>query len=124
MIDYLSGMVPEALVVTEDDKKAAQVEQERYAKQALYKEQYDSYLMEAKERIKAEHSALMEENIRIEIRNWLNSCFKQTGKIPELPSAESGGSRIIFSRQVFFSRIPIIIESTMYKHFFRTLTVL
>lgn len=105
-------MVPEALVVTEDDKKAAQVEQERYARQALYKEQYESYLLEAKERIKAEHSAVMEENIRIEIRNWLNSCFKQTGKIPELPTAESGGSRIIFSRQVsffgnsiFFSRI-------------------
>ena len=42
----------------------------------------------------------MEENIRIEIRNWINSYFQQTGKIPELPSVESGGSRMIFSRQV------------------------
>ena len=42
----------------------------------------------------------MEENIRKEIRNWVNSYFEQTGKIPELPSAESGGSRMIFSRQV------------------------
>lgn len=42
----------------------------------------------------------MEENIRKEIRNWVNSYFQQTGKIPELPAAESGGSRMIFSRQV------------------------
>ncbi|KAJ8688227.1 hypothetical protein QAD02_024022 [Eretmocerus hayati] len=60
---------------------------------------YNTYTIDCKERIKKERSALMEENMRIEIRNWIKNCYDQTGKIPELPSAESGGSRIIFSRQ-------------------------
>ncbi|XP_077281208.1 dynein regulatory complex protein 11 isoform X2 [Temnothorax americanus] len=56
-------------------------------------------LIEAAERIRKERSAIMEENIRSEIRTWIDTYFQQTGKIPTLPSAESGGSRMIFSRQ-------------------------
>ena len=93
-------MVQPCQVISEEDRRDERIEKERYEIQSELKELYESYIVEAKERIKLEKSAIIEENIRVEIRNWVSSCYQQTGKIPELPSAESGGSRIIFSRQV------------------------
>lgn len=96
----LIGMLQPSQVITENARQAEKLKQQRYEKQLNFQRQYEDLLLEAKERIRMERSALMEENIRIEIRNWIDSYFQQTGKIPDLPSAESGGSRMIFSRQV------------------------
>lgn len=41
----------------------------------------------------------MTEDIADEIRVWIKDYYEKTGKLPELPSEESGGSRHIFSRQ-------------------------
>ncbi|XP_053974320.1 dynein regulatory complex protein 11 isoform X1 [Hylaeus volcanicus] len=95
----LIGMLQPSQEVTENARQAEKVRQERYEKQMKYQEQYETMMIETKERIRNEKSAIMEENIRSEIRNWVKNCFQETGKIPDLPSAESGGSRIIFSRQ-------------------------
>lgn len=93
-------MLQPSQVVTENARQAEKTRQERYDKQIEYQELYENLLIEIKERIRKEKSAIIEENIRSEIRNWVNSYFQQTGKIPDLPSVESGGSRIILSRQV------------------------
>ncbi|XP_043471559.1 dynein regulatory complex protein 11 [Leptopilina heterotoma] len=95
----LLGMVQPCQEITDNARQAEKIVQYRYEKQHEYKEQFEILTKEWKESIQKERSALMEENIRQEIRNWVNSYFQQTGKIPELPSAESGGSRMIFSRQ-------------------------
>ncbi|XP_015436348.1 PREDICTED: IQ and AAA domain-containing protein 1 [Dufourea novaeangliae] len=95
----LIGMLQPSQEITETTRQAEKVRQERYQKQIKYQELYENLITEIKERIRKEKSAIMEENIRSEIRNWINTYFQQTGKIPDLPSAESGGSRIIFSRQ-------------------------
>lgn len=100
---YLSifkGMLQPSQEITENVRQAEKVKEERYEKQVKYQELYENLVVEAKERIRKEKSAIIEENIRSEVRNWVNTYFQQTGKIPDLPSAESGGSRIIFSRQV------------------------
>jgi len=77
------------------------LKQQRYEKQMDFQRQYEDLIVETTERIRKERSAIMEENIKSEIRNWIETYFQQTGKIPDLPSAESGGSRMIFSsRQV------------------------
>lgn len=86
--------------ITENARQAEKVKEERYEKQIKYQELYENLVVEAKERIRKGKSAIIEENIRSEVRNWVNTYFQQTGKIPDLPSAESGGSRVIFSRQV------------------------
>ena len=86
--------------ITESARQVEKVREERYEKQVKYQELYENLVIEARERIRKEKSAIIEENIRSEVRNWVNTYFHQTGKIPDLPSAESGGSRIIFSRQV------------------------
>ncbi|XP_031776762.1 dynein regulatory complex protein 11 [Nasonia vitripennis] len=95
----LIGMLQPCQTISENTKRLEKIEKERYEKQREFQEVFDAYTVEAKERIKLEKSAIMEENMRIEIRNWISTYYQQTGKIPELPSAESGGSRMIFSRQ-------------------------
>ncbi|CAK9827748.1 Dynein regulatory complex protein 11 [Anthophora retusa] len=101
----LIGMLQPYQEITENFRQAERVRQERYEKQMKYQELYENLMVETKERIRKEKSAIMEENIRSEIRNWINTYFQQTGKIPDLPSAESGGSKIIFSRQTTESTI-------------------
>jgi len=93
-------MLQPSQVITENAKQAEKLKQQRYEKQMNFQRQYEALILEATERIRKEKSAIMEEKIRSEIRNWINTHFQQTGKIPDLPSAESGGSRMIFSRQV------------------------
>ncbi|XP_017795745.1 PREDICTED: IQ and AAA domain-containing protein 1, partial [Habropoda laboriosa] len=95
----LIGMLQPSQEITENVRLAERVRQERYEKQIKYQELYENLMIEAKERIRKEKTAIMEENIRSEVRNWISTYFQQTGKIPDLPSVESGGSRIIFSRQ-------------------------
>ncbi|XP_070518550.1 dynein regulatory complex protein 11 [Cardiocondyla obscurior] len=95
----LIGMLQPSQVITENARQVEKLKQHRYEKQADFQQQYEDLILEATERIRKERSAIMEENIRIEIRNWIDTHFQQTGKIPDLPSAESGGSHMIFSRQ-------------------------
>lgn len=93
-------MLQPSQVITDNARQAKKLEQQRHEKQLDFQHQYESLLFKAKERIRKEKSAIMEESIRKEIRDWIDTYFQQTGKIPDLPSAESGGSRMIFSRQV------------------------
>ena len=39
------------------------------------------------------------EHISDNIRVWIKDFYDKTGKLPDFPSEESGGSRQIFSRQ-------------------------
>lgn len=93
-------MLQPSQVITESARQAERLKQQRYEKQVDFQRQYEGLILEATERIRKERSAIIEENIRSEIRSWVDTYFQQTGKIPDLPSAESGGSRMIFSRQV------------------------
>lgn len=117
-------MLQPSQVITENARQVERLKQQRREKQLDFRRQYEALLLEAKERIRRERSAVMEENIRIEIRNWIDTYFQQTGKIPDLPSAESGGSRMIFSRQVkrnikivlpigIFRQEPVFIRSLL-----------
>lgn len=93
-------MLQPGQVITEHTRQAERLKHQRYEKQLEFQQQYSNMILEAKERIRKEKSAVIEENIRNEIRKWIDTYFRETGKIPDLPSAESGGSHIIFSRQV------------------------
>ncbi|XP_012261688.2 dynein regulatory complex protein 11 [Athalia rosae] len=95
----LIGMVQPSQVITENFRQAEKVKQYRHQKQREFQETYEKLLVEMKDTIRKERGALIEENLRKEIRNWITNYYQQTGKIPDLPSAESGGSRIMFSRQ-------------------------
>ncbi|KAG8247235.1 Dynein regulatory complex protein 11 [Homalodisca vitripennis] len=49
--------------------------------------------------MKKNRGAQMAEDIKDEMRSWIMAYKGQTGKFPELPSEEAGGSALIFSRQ-------------------------
>ncbi|XP_046609162.1 dynein regulatory complex protein 11 [Neodiprion virginianus] len=95
----LIGMVQPSQVITDNFRQSERVKQYRHQKQSEYQKVYEKLLVDVKESIRKERGAIIEENLRMEIRNWIKNYYQQTGKIPDLPSAESGGSRIMFSRQ-------------------------
>lgn len=93
-------MVQPSQVITDNYRQSERVKNYRYKKQLEYEENYQKLLIDTKEMIRKERGGIIEENLIKEIRNWIKNYYQQTGKIPDLPSAESGGSRIMFSRQV------------------------
>ncbi|CAB0029137.1 unnamed protein product [Trichogramma brassicae] len=95
----LIGMLPPAQQLTETARKLERIARDRYELQDLYQAEYEQLRVELKQRIKVERSAIMGEQMRAEIRAWIGAHYRQTGKIPDIPSAENGGSRLIFSRQ-------------------------
>ncbi|XP_011311368.1 IQ and AAA domain-containing protein 1 [Fopius arisanus] len=111
----LIGMVQPSQVVSENFRQAERIRNHRYEKQTEYQDIYDKMLVDTREFVKNEKSAIMEETMRIELRSWINEYFQQTGKIPELPSAESGGSRMILSRQGTESSLSKSKESSSSK---------
>ena len=40
----------------------------------------------------------MTEDIADELRSWIKDCYEKTGKLPDFPSEDQGGSLHIFSR--------------------------
>lgn len=71
----------------------------RYKLQEKYKNQYEKSLRVTQEDINCKHGSIMAEDIADEIRSWFQDYKNQTGKLPEFPSEESGGSRVLLSRQ-------------------------
>lgn len=111
----LIGMIQPSQVVSENQRQIEKTKQHRYTKQIEYQDIYKKMLIDAKEFVKFEHSEILKENMRKEIRNWINEYFQETGKIPELPPAESGGSRMIFSRQVELKKNQFFLNTHLKK---------
>lgn len=100
----LIGMIPPP-----PPPKAAQVEdvelvkqkakQERYKLQEKYQLEYERSLESTKDDIAIKQGAQIKEDIADEIRNWFKEYNRRTGKFPEFPPEELGGSRHLLSRQ-------------------------
>lgn len=98
----LIGMIPppvdkdkEAKIL--EDKEIAR--QHRYELQDQYQKDYEKSLEHVKDEIETKQGAQMKEDIADEIRNWFREYNRRTGKFPEFPSEELGGSRHLLSRQ-------------------------
>lgn len=73
--------------------------QRRYKLQVIYQENYTTLLNQVKDAIKKKHTVPLSEEIADEVRKWFKEYHEKTGKFPEFPSEESGGSRYLLSRQ-------------------------
>lgn len=71
----------------------------RYGIQESYRISYEKAVKEAKEDILNKYSTTMSEQIADEIRNWFKEYQNRSGKFPEFPTEENGGSRQLLSRQ-------------------------
>ncbi|XP_037956231.1 dynein regulatory complex protein 11 [Teleopsis dalmanni] len=98
----LIGMVPPPQQVlkqrAERTDKLNEIYERRYATQDAYKERYEATLQRMREEIKTKHGPTMTEDIADEIRAWIKDCLDKTGKLPDFPSEDQGGSLHLFSR--------------------------
>ncbi|XP_075146333.1 dynein regulatory complex protein 11 [Haematobia irritans] len=98
----LIGMLPPpASVIKARAEKAEalnQIYEQRYATQEAFKEKFEATLELVREEIKTKHGANMTEDISDEIRAWIKDFYDKTGKLPDFPSEDQGGSLHIFSR--------------------------
>ncbi|XP_013111393.2 dynein regulatory complex protein 11 [Stomoxys calcitrans] len=98
----LIGMLPPpATVVKARAEKANalnQIYERRYATQDAFKQKFEATLELVREEIRTKHGANMTEDIADEIRAWIKDYYDKTGKLPDFPSEDQGGSLHIFSR--------------------------
>lgn len=97
----LIGMIPPP-PTAKQEKPVDEVEiakQHRYELQEKYQRDYEESLKNVKDEISTKQGAQMQENIADEIRNWFKEYNRRTGKFPEFPAEELGGSRHLLSRQ-------------------------
>lgn len=55
--------------------------------------------MTLEEQLKEQNEVKINEQIGDELRRWIREYYDRTGRMPEIPSEESGGSRAMYSRQ-------------------------
>ncbi|KAI5733919.1 hypothetical protein M8J77_000350 [Diaphorina citri] len=94
----LIGMLPPSTTDVSARLKAEKVKYLRHDVQAEYQKQFEESLVREKELVKRYETGQISERIKDEIRTWYMAYKTTTGKFPDLPSEDSGGSALIFSR--------------------------
>lgn len=64
------------------------------------------------DQLRAQHEVKITEQIEDELRRWIKEYYERTGKFPEFPSEEAGGSRSMYSRQGILN--SLIMASYIY----------
>lgn len=101
----LIGMLPDPKQDTKIQENIDSIRRQRHNTQSEYYQLYIESLKRFEDEIKNKQGAPMTEDMADEIRNWFKDYFTRTGKLPEFPSEEAGGSRHLLSRQgkkIFF----------------------
>lgn len=76
-----------------------QVKQYRRGLQKERKKEFEEALVSTEAKLRAKQSVKMNEQIGDELRRWIKEYYERTGRFPDFPSEEGGGSRAMFSRQ-------------------------
>ncbi|CAG9811661.1 unnamed protein product [Chironomus riparius] len=95
----LIGMLPDPTRDTKNLENIERVRNERRKLQMEYQKLYETSMNRFETEIKEKQGSTMNEDMTDEIRNWFRDYFGRTGKFPEFPSEEAGGSRHLLSRQ-------------------------
>uniref|UniRef100_A0A0A9X5L9 IQ and AAA domain-containing protein 1 n=1 Tax=Lygus hesperus TaxID=30085 RepID=A0A0A9X5L9_LYGHE len=95
----LIGMLPGAYTSVAERTRAEEVKEDRRRLQEVRQEEYESALVTIRDDIKKHRGPAMMEEMGDEVRAWFMGYKDQTGKFPDMPTEEAGGSALIFSRQ-------------------------
>uniref|UniRef100_A0A8C7LH25 IQ motif containing with AAA domain 1 n=1 Tax=Oncorhynchus kisutch TaxID=8019 RepID=A0A8C7LH25_ONCKI len=79
--------------------KAQQVETTRRLVQEENEAEYQRALVSIKESVRAVDGPDLRETLQEQIRQWFIECRDATGKFPDFPNAEDGGSTAIFAQK-------------------------
>ncbi|KAI5642820.1 ATPase family associated with various cellular activities (AAA) domain-containing protein [Phthorimaea operculella] len=101
----LIGMELPPYKESEEIKKAEEVKEYRRKLQKEREKEYQEALVSMEEQLRKQHGVRLNEQIGDELRRWIQEYYERTGRFPEFPSEEGGGSRTMFSRQAFLQDI-------------------
>uniref|UniRef100_A0A671KY90 IQ motif containing with AAA domain 1 n=1 Tax=Sinocyclocheilus anshuiensis TaxID=1608454 RepID=A0A671KY90_9TELE len=78
---------------------AQQVESRRHCVQEEHEAEYQKALVNIKESVRSVNGPDIKESLQEQIRQWFIECRDATGKFPDFPSPEDGGSASIFAQK-------------------------
>lgn len=94
-----AGMLPPVAAESEARRRSEEVREARRAVQAEHQRQYEQALVFEKDNVRRTRGDIIKEEIADAARCWYMDYKANTGKFPDFPSEESGGSAVLFSRQ-------------------------
>ncbi|CAL8093243.1 unnamed protein product [Calicophoron daubneyi] len=80
-------------------KLAQRVEAVRRVTQNIYEQEYQDALIKCKEKVRESEGPEMREAMQDQIRQWFVECRDATGRFPDYPDEEEGGSAAIFKEK-------------------------
>ncbi|CAH8502324.1 unnamed protein product [Schistosoma turkestanicum] len=80
-------------------KLANRVDAVRRVTQNIYEQEYQQALIQVKEKIRDTEGPDMREAMQDQIRQWYMECRDATGKFPDYPDEDEGGSAVIFKEK-------------------------
>eukprot|EP00079_Xenopus_tropicalis_P030638 XP_012826779.1 PREDICTED: IQ and AAA domain-containing protein 1 isoform X2 [Xenopus tropicalis] len=78
---------------------ARKTESERCQLQEQHEAEYQHALVQIKDSIRETESLDMKETLQDQIRQWFIECRHATGKFPDFPDEDDGGSNVIFAQK-------------------------
>lgn len=78
---------------------AGKTEQQRRVTQKMHENEYQQALVTIKDKIRETEGPDMKETMMDQIRQWFIECRDTTGKFPEYPDDDDGGSAAIFKQK-------------------------
>ncbi|KAA0713181.1 IQ and AAA domain-containing protein 1 [Triplophysa tibetana] len=94
------GMIPaQQMTPSPAHLRAQQVNDSRHRVQEDHENEYQKALVDIKESVETVDGPNMKETLQEQIRQWFIECRDATGKFPDFPSAEDGGSASIFAQK-------------------------
>ncbi|MBN3307280.1 DRC11 protein, partial [Amia calva] len=95
------GMLPppQQQQPTPTQLRARQAEGERRLRQEEHEAEYQDALVSMKEAVRAREGPDIRETLQEQIRQWFIECRDATGKFPDFPDPEEGGSAAIFAQK-------------------------
>uniref|UniRef100_A0A671LHW8 IQ motif containing with AAA domain 1 n=1 Tax=Sinocyclocheilus anshuiensis TaxID=1608454 RepID=A0A671LHW8_9TELE len=94
------GMIPaQQTTPSPAQLHAQQVESRRHCVQEEHEAEYERALVNIKESVRSVDGPDIKESLQEQIRQWFLECRDATGKFPDFPSPEDGGSASIFAQK-------------------------
>ncbi|KAF4112039.1 dynein regulatory complex protein 11 isoform X2 [Onychostoma macrolepis] len=94
------GMIPaQQMTPSPAQLHAQQVESRRHCVQEEHEAEYQRALVNIKESVRSVDGTDIKESLQEQIRQWFLECRDATGKFPDFPSPEDGGSASIFAQK-------------------------
>ncbi|XP_073964537.1 dynein regulatory complex protein 11-like [Choristoneura fumiferana] len=95
----LIGMELPPFTESKEIQKSEEIKQYRRNLQKERWNEYQNALIIIEEQLRKQHGVKLNEQIGTELRRYISEYFERTGRLPDFPSEEGGGSRAMFSRQ-------------------------